>query len=100
MPTSTVASPRTVIVCFPAGTDANWLTTSEVVEHHLGAAGIPVHRFPVRHRRLSGLITPWSTDHLLLAQRRFSAVNVAAGGRLARLDLTRVVAYASAAATA
>ena len=101
MPTSTtIASPRTVIVCFPAGTDADWFTASEVVEHHLNAAGMPVHRFPVRHRRLSGLITRWSTNHLLLAQRRFGAVNVAAGGRLARLDLTRVVTYASAVATA
>jgi hypothetical protein len=101
MPTSTsVASPRTVVVCFPAGTDADWFTASEVVEHHLDTAGMPVHRFPVRHRRLSGLVTRWSANHLLFAQRRFGAVRLAAGGRLRRLDLTRVVASASAVATA
>jgi hypothetical protein len=100
MPTSTNTATRTVIVCLPASAGADWFTASDMVDHHLAKPGLPVHRFPVRRRRLLSLFTRFSANHQLLAQRSFGAVTVAAGGRLGRLDLTRVVTYASAAATA
>jgi hypothetical protein len=98
MPTATPT--RTVVVCLPAGTPADWYTVSELVDQHLAGAGVPVHRYPVRHRRLTGLVTRWFGYHLLHPYRRFGAVAYAAGGTVGRLDLTRVVSYASLAATA
>lgn len=99
MPTPAIATTRTVIVCFPANTDADWFTASEVVQHHLNASGTPVRRFPVRHRALLGLFSRWSGTHLLDARRRFGAVVLAAGGRVNRLNLTSTVTRASTAAT-
>jgi hypothetical protein len=99
MPTSTAAT-RTVVVCLPAGAPVDWRTVCEAVNRHFASTGVAVHRFPVRHRRLTGLVTRWSGRHLLYPCRRFGAVAYAAGGPVARLDLTRVVAHASAAASA
>jgi hypothetical protein len=99
MPTLTTAT-RIVVVCLPAGALVDWYTVCEAVDHHLATTGVAVHRFPVRHRRLTGLVTRWSSRHLLHPWRRFGAVAYAAGGPVGRLDLTRVVAQTSAAASA
>jgi hypothetical protein len=99
MPTSTIPTTRTVIVCFPAGTDADWFTASEVVEHHLHTPGTPVRRYPVRHRLLLGMFSRWFGTHLLDARRRFGSVILAAGGRITRLDLTATVTRATTDAT-
>ncbi|MFI9641400.1 hypothetical protein ACIG87_15270 [Micromonospora sp. NPDC051925] len=91
---------RTIIVTFPSGSDANWFTASEVIDHHLNTAGTPVRRFAVRHRRMIGWITRWFDTNLLDAVRRFGSVTRASGGRLSRLNLTATVTNANNEATA
>jgi hypothetical protein len=85
---------RNVIVALPDGTAADWLRVSQILAWHGHPACIPLTAFPVRHHRLLGLITRWSTRHLMDPARHHGSVTRAAGGRLSRLDLARLVIQA------
>lgn len=94
---SVTTKPRTIIVCTPAGSGSswspeggtNWLSHTAVGNHLVGMA-TPSPRFPVRHRKLIGWVTRWTTRHLVAAERRYGVVRHAAGGRHSRLDLKSV----------
>jgi hypothetical protein len=84
--------PRTVIVCLPPDTAADWFTSSlapsPALADHVDAPIELQARFPVRRRPVLGWLgARWSTHRLLAPQRRRGAVSRAAGGRVARLDL-------------
>jgi hypothetical protein len=83
---STPAQPRTVIVCLPADSGADWLTATTTVAEHTDhpptlAPVFPLRRGPFRFlSRLAG-------RRLLGTLRRHGLITHAAGGRLRRLNL-------------
>jgi hypothetical protein len=84
---SETTEPRTIIICLPTSSGSDYATVVQAVTGRIIAPTILTATFPVRHRRLSGVITRWSSRHLIGAQRRRGVVHHAAGGRLARLHL-------------
>lgn len=79
---------RTIIVCLPTNDPSDWAIALAAVDCHTsGPSTAGPARFPVRHRRLTGLVTRFTTRHLLGAERRFGMVTYATGGRRSRLNL-------------
>lgn len=85
---SATTKPRNIIVCLPTNGGSDWSTAVAAVGGHTSGPSAPsLARFPVRHRRLIGWVTRWTTRHLLGAERHFGVVTHAAGGRRSRLHL-------------
>jgi hypothetical protein len=90
----------TVFVALPEGTSASWLRTAEILTWHGWPASVPLPAFPVRRGPFTGWFTRWISRHLIDASRHHGAVTRAAGGRLSRLDLDRLVFIARREASA
>ena len=83
------AEPRTIIICLPTDRGSDYTTAVQAVTGRISGPITLTARFPVRHGRMTGLVTRWSSRHLLGAQRHHGTVRRAAGGRMSRLHLQK-----------
>jgi hypothetical protein len=87
---SATTKPRTIVVCLPTNSGSDWSAAVAAVDGHTTGPAVPsLARFPVRHRKLIGWVTRFTTRHLLGAERHLGVVTRAAGGRRSRLHLQR-----------
>jgi hypothetical protein len=89
-----VPTPRMIVVCLPEGSEGDWFSASEVLDHHELPSGTPHPIYPLRRRSLLDWLTPWRKRRLIRPVRR-AGTTFAAGGRRHTLDWDRAVTDAA-----